>query len=89
MSCVGPPLCVGRTLISFNKSGYTQDCKDILIINARGMIIKSGINDNNFKRILDGPVDLFSVEFIISRISSLDTSNNKGYLITIFFKFIW
>ena len=36
------------------------------------MLIKSGINDNNFKGILDGPVDIFSSETIISRISSLD-----------------
>ena len=63
---------MGITLTSFNKSGYTLDCKDILIINVRRTIIKSGINDNNFKGILDGPVDLFPSEFIISRISSLD-----------------
>ena len=42
------------------------------MIYAKGMIIKSGINDNNFRGILDGPGDLFSNEFIISSISSLD-----------------
>ena len=39
---------------------------------ARGMIIKSGINDNNFIGMLDGPVDLFSCELIMPSIFSLD-----------------
>ena len=39
-----------------------------LIMYARGMIIKSGINDNKFRGILDGPVDLFSSELIMSNI---------------------
>ena len=45
---------------------------DILIMYARGMIIKSGINGNSFRGILVGPVDLFSRELIMSSISSLD-----------------
>ena len=36
-------------------------------------MIKSGIRCNNFRGMLDGPVDLFAKEFIISNISSLDT----------------
>ena len=38
---------------------------------ARGMIIKSGINDNKFRGILDGSVYLFSSELIMSS-ASLD-----------------
>ena len=45
---------------------------DILIMKARGMMIRPDIKDNNFTGILKGSVDLFSNELIISRISSLD-----------------
>ena len=47
------------------------------MMKAKGIIIRSGITDNIFNRILEGPVDLFSSDFIISRISSLDTAQSK------------
>ena len=43
------------------------------MIYAKGNIIKSGITDSSLRGILYGPVELFSKEFIMSRISSLDT----------------
>ena len=55
------------------KSGYTPVRNDILMIWAKGIIIKSGITDNIFRGILDGPVDLFSKELMMSNISSLAT----------------
>ena len=85
-SWVDPPLRIGITLTSFNRSGYTPDCRDILIIDARGVIIRSGINDNNFNGMLEGPVDLFSNEYIMSRISSLDICAITKFIWLRFFK---
>ena len=41
-------------------------------------MIKSGITDNILRGILDGPVDLFSKEFMISSISSLDNEQSQS-----------
>ena len=43
------------------------------MIWAKGIIIKSGITDNIFRGMLDGPVDLFSKEMMMPKISLLAT----------------
>ena len=53
------------------------------------VIIRSGITDNSFMGIPEGPVDLFSTEFIILSISSLDMSNHNIYLVVIMQKSRW
>ena len=55
----------------YNKSGNSPVKIDILMC-AKANIIRSGITDNSFRGILEGPVDLFSREFIILSITSLD-----------------
>ena len=55
-----------------NNSGNSPVKIDILLMRDKGNIIRSGITDNSFRGILEGSVDLFSSEFIISIISSLD-----------------
>ena len=80
-SCVELALWIVIAFTIFNKSGNSPVKIDILIMWAEGNIIRSGIADNSSRGILEGHVDLFSSEFIISSISSLDT-----WAIT---KFIW
>ena len=77
-----PPLCIGITLTIFISLGNTPVENDLLIIYASGIIIKSGIKDNNLNGILEGPVDLSSnyVKYLL--IGSV--SNNKVKLNTIF-----
>ena len=85
-----PPLCIGITLTIFISLGNTPVENDLLIIYASGIIIKSGIKDNNLNGILEGPVDLSGPQLIFQRINYVkyliigSVSNNKVKLNTIF-----
>ena len=56
------------------------------MIWASGKIIRSGIRANSFSGMLDGPLDLFGSEFMISNISSLDIWAIKNSVSIRFFK---